>query len=96
MSSPPLRRDDRLSIPDFQTGLSAFATGARSHIARLPSTVARPARAIAFWLAIALPFLNSAFFVRGLATPAEAVAFLGLLATNLVALWIGHPHGHGS
>jgi len=54
--------------------------------------VTRPARAIAFWSAIALPFLSIALLVRGLSDTTDTVAFLVLLVANLVALYVGRSH----
>lgn len=54
--------------------------------------VARPVRAIGFWSAIALPFLYVPLLVTGLATAAELMVFLSLLAANVVAIALGHSH----
>ena len=47
---------------------------------------------IAFWLAIALPFLYVPLLVTGLVTH-YMEAFLLLILLNLVALIIGHQYG---
>lgn len=50
------------------------------------------ARAVAFWTAIALPFLYLPLLLSGLNSGATRVAFLALIACNAVALRIGHSH----
>lgn len=50
-------------------------------------------RAVAFWLAIALPFLYLPLLAGGLDGKAEAFAFVGLMVVNLVALVVGHEYG---
>jgi len=55
--------------------------------------VLAPITGIAFWSAIALPFLHLPLLLAtGLSDSATATAFLVLLALNVVALLIGHPH----
>lgn len=51
-----------------------------------------PVRAAAFWMAIVLPFLHIPMFAAGLETDADAIAFVGLLALNTVAVFAGHAH----
>lgn len=100
MSSPPLPSDSP-STPRWLPArrVNELAASARSMVpdpvAHGASTVTRPARAVAFWGAIALPFLNLGLLVRGLSDPSETVAFLVLLAVNVVALLVGHPHRSG-
>lgn len=53
--------------------------------------LARSVEAVAFWLAIALPFLYFPLVLNGF-TDQEAVAFAVLLAVNAVALVVGHDH----
>lgn len=53
--------------------------------------LARTVRAMAFWSAIALPFLYVPLLVRGLAGQ-EAVAFAALVVANVLALVVGHDH----
>lgn len=97
MSSPPLPSDGP-PVPGWSSParrVRRIATSARSRMPGLrtaASTAARPARAVAFWGAIALPFLNLGLLFRGLSTPSETFAFLALLAANVVALLVGHPH----
>lgn len=97
MSSPPLPSDGS-SLPEWPSPARRVARTVTSARSRMPglrtaaSTAARPARAVAFWGAIALPFLNLGLLLRGLTTPSETFAFLALLAVNVLALLVGHPH----
>jgi hypothetical protein len=59
------------------------------HGARL---VAAPLRFVGFWAAIALPFLYLPLLLGGL-TGGELLVFGALLATNALALVLGHSHG---
>lgn len=55
--------------------------------------VVSPITGAAFWAAVALPFLHLPLLVAtGLSTRSTATAFLVLLALNVVALLVGHPH----
>ncbi len=54
--------------------------------------VAAPLRFIAFWAAVALPFLYLPLLVGGLRGQ-QVTVFVGLLFANVVALVIGHEHG---
>lgn len=52
-----------------------------------------PVVALAFWAAIALPFLHvPLLLLTGLNQPAEATAFGTLLVANLFAIYVGHSH----
>lgn len=100
MSSPPLPSDWPSTTRWSPAGrrLNRLVASVRS-LAPDPGatleTVVRPARAVAFWGAVALPFLNLGLLVHGLSNPAETFAFLVLLAANVVALLVGHPHRRG-
>jgi len=52
----------------------------------------RPARRVAFWVAVALPFLLVALLARGLSNGTDTLAFLALIVVELVALVLGHSH----
>lgn len=54
--------------------------------------VLSPVRVLAFWAAVALPFLYVPLLMTGLENPATTAAFLALLACNAVALLVGHSH----
>lgn len=49
-------------------------------------------RRMAFWAAVALPFLHVPLLATGLDSPSVTLAFVGLLALNLLALLVGHRH----
>jgi len=51
-----------------------------------------PIRGVAFWIAIALPFLYMPLLVSGLRSSSVKLAFGVLVATNAVALLVGHSH----
>lgn len=53
----------------------------------------RRLRGVAFWSAIALPFLHIPLLVTGLRSTTTLVAFLALIAINVAALVVGQPHG---
>ena len=50
-----------------------------------------PVRFVAFWAAVALPFLYVPLLFDGI-DGGRAIVFLGLLAANAVALVVGHGH----
>ncbi|GCF14832.1 hypothetical protein Harman_27670 [Haloarcula mannanilytica] len=49
-------------------------------------------RGIAFWTAIALPFLYLPLLITGLNSGATRIAFVALVVCNAVALLVGHSH----
>jgi formate-dependent nitrite reductase membrane component NrfD len=51
-----------------------------------------PVRGIAFWIAIALPFLYVPLLASGLESSAVRLAFVALVVCNVVALLVGHPY----
>ncbi|MFB6202675.1 MAG: hypothetical protein ABEI98_11790 [Halorhabdus sp.] len=51
-----------------------------------------PVRGVAFWTAIALPFVQLPLLVSGLNQPTTALAFFALLAVNVFALYVGHAY----
>lgn len=55
-------------------------------------TLAKPIRIAGFWGAIVLPILYFPVLANGLSTSLEATVFLGLVALNLLALYVGHTH----
>ncbi len=61
-------------------------------LGRSLAVVAAPLRFVAFWAAVALPFLYVPLLVGGLEGQQLAV-FVGLLATNAAALVLGHEYG---
>lgn len=60
---------------------------------RVPTDAIRQLiQAVAFWSAVALPFLYLPLLLHGLETPRELAAFFGLLALNIVAFVLGHGY----
>lgn len=59
----------------------------------LSQLVFRPLKRLAFWSAIVLPFLHVSLLVSGLESRSMTLAFVALLALNVVAIYVGHPHG---
>jgi len=55
-------------------------------------SLAAPLRGLAFWAAIALPFLYVPLLVSGLESSAVRTAFAVLVAGNVVTLLIGHSY----
>jgi hypothetical protein len=53
--------------------------------------VVTPLHRLAFWAAISLPFLHLPLLVSGLESETQVVAFVVLLACNVLALLAGHP-----
>lgn len=59
----------------------------------LSTLLFRPIKRLAFWCAIVLPFLHLSLLVRGLESEQMTLAFISLLAFNVVAIYVGQPHG---
>lgn len=63
-----------------------------SRLVRLSlAVVVAPLRFLAFWTAVALPFLYVPLLVGGL-DGQQTTVFVGLLLLNAVALVVGHEH----
>ena len=77
-----------MSTTNPSTWLDEETTAARAAV----SAAVKPVRALAFWLAVALPFAYLPLLVGGIGTEAELVTFAGLVAANAVALLVGHDH----
>lgn len=58
---------------------------------KLSTFVVRPVRRIAFWAAIVLPFLYLPLLAAGLESQSMVLAFVALLVSNAVAIYVGHP-----
>lgn len=81
---PGAATDDEDAVPRNRTP---------SPLARLVSeSTPEAARALAFWIAIVLPFLHVPLLASGLETTGEWYAFIILLATNAAALYVGHGY----
>lgn len=52
-----------------------------------------PIRAGAFWSAVLLPFFALGLLASGLSTTTGYIAFVSLVAMNIVALVAGHGYG---
>jgi hypothetical protein len=59
----------------------------------LRNLVIRPIKQLAFWSAIVLPFLHLSLLVNGLESESTTLAFVALLAVNVLAIYIGQPSG---
>ncbi|MFB6108202.1 MAG: hypothetical protein ABEJ82_05085 [Haloplanus sp.] len=83
MSNTPSTATDRLPRPDDLR--DALPPGASLGL------VAAPLRFVAFWTAVALPFLYVPLLFGGL-EGGQTTAFVGLLLLNAVALVLGHDY----
>ena len=63
-----------------------------SSLSEASKHVLSPIRALAFWIAVALPFLYLPLLAVGLSSRARTGAFLALLLCNAAALLVGHEH----
>ena len=88
MSSPPTTQESRSSTP----GESAESENQERTLERFVPALADSIRKAGFWTAIVLPFLYVPLLVTGLSTATETGLFLGFLAVNLLALYVGHAH----
>lgn len=52
----------------------------------------RPVEALAFWAAVALPFVYLPLLYQGFDDTTGVLTFTGLLIANAVALYAGHDH----
>lgn len=75
------------SLTDFD---ALFGQVGRPSISQL---VVQPVKIAAFWAAVVLPFLHLSLLVAGLDSDSTTLAFVGLITLNVVALYVGHPHG---
>lgn len=87
MSSPSLHSESN-SFDEQDT----VRTRLLDVVERASSTALVQLRAAGFWTAIALPFLYVPILAYGLEEQHHLLAFLGLLALNLVALFLGRGH----
>jgi Flp pilus assembly protein TadB len=76
------------SANDLRTALHE----ARSNVSQ-PGSIRSSLQLFGFWAAIALPFLYVPLAVTGLNDGATILAFLTLLALNVVALFVGREYG---
>jgi len=66
---------------DILPSLSRYGAGLKSGITT-----------VAFWTAIVLPFLHVPLLVSGLQQSSVQLAFVSLVALNVVAVLLGQPH----
>lgn len=101
MSSPsipgdgpsPLSRSLPEAVPESVAEVLVATRQVLPRLAREGAdALTRPVRALAFWSAIALPFLNMALLFHGLSSTADTTTFLVLVVANLVALYVGHSY----
>lgn len=59
----------------------------------VPDSLVQPIKRLSFWSAIVLPFMHLSLLVVGLDSPSMVVAFVVLVALNVIALLIGHTYG---
>ena len=59
---------------------------------RLLRSLKGPAQFLSFWVAIALPFVHLPLLAQGLGDPDVTLTFVVLLATNVLALYVGHGY----
>ncbi|MFB6166085.1 MAG: hypothetical protein ABEJ31_13065 [Haloarculaceae archaeon] len=62
-------------------------------LARFGTEVKTSVSQVAFWAAIVLPFLHVPLLLTGVTDPSAQLAFVGLLALNVVAAVLGQSHG---
>ena len=68
-------------------------TSARSLLARYrDSPRTTPIQAVAFWLAVVLPFVHLSLLATGLTSRTATIVFVGLLVLNVVAVVAGHSY----
>ena len=63
---------------------------------RVTNSIKRPAQFLSFWIAIGLPFVHLPLLSQGLGDPSVTLAFVALLAVNVVALYLGHGYNQDS
>ena len=83
------------SAPDdrpLESTDDAEADGDEALLATLVPTVAASVRKLGFWSAIFLPIVYVPVLARGLSTSVDAALFLGVLALNLAALYVGRAY----
>ncbi len=77
-----------MSSPSSNDVMSALQTVGNAEYDR----VVDPLKGLAFWTAIALPFLHLPLLASGLGSRSQTMAFVALLTLNVVALLVGHPY----
>lgn len=87
------RTNDQPAFAGTSGGETSERGAVRSLYARYrDSPHTTPIQAIAFWLAVVLPFVLLSLLTTGLVGQTGTLAFVGLLALNIVALFAGHSY----
>ncbi|ADJ14721.1 hypothetical protein [Halalkalicoccus jeotgali] len=85
-----------MSVPSIHTDNTSGCADPEQptdHASRFDAAaLARPVEAVAFWSAIALPFLYLPLLVSGLGSTAQLTAFLALLAVHAASIVGGHRY----
>ncbi len=89
MASPPSLDDRRSANSNASDGRSGEDDGV---LERAVPGLARPIRAVGFWTAIVLPAVYLPLLATGLSSALEGGLFLGLIAGNLLSLYVGHAY----
>lgn len=63
-----------------------------SWVAQLSDLLRRPVEALAFWAAVALPFVYLPLVASGFESPTGALFFVALVVVNVLALLVGHGY----
>jgi hypothetical protein len=85
-----MARSEEMSTTNPSTQVNDTPSG--SWAAQFAKYLRQPVEALAFWAAVALPFVYLPLLFRGFDSATGAVTFLGLLLANFVALYLGHDH----
>jgi len=79
--------------PRMATRPTDISDAVRESGSAIGSGLRRPITGAAFWTAVALPFLHvPLLLVTGLSSSSTATAYAVLIALNVLALLVGHPH----
>jgi len=79
--------------PDYSADGTEESTAAEDH-GSLASAVSY--EAVGFWLAVTLPVPTILLLASGVSTVSELAAISGLLASNLLAFYVGHEYSTDS
>lgn len=90
-----LSRCIREQVPHMSSSSITDPRSLRNAVSGLsvPRLLARPLKQFSFWAAIVLPFMHLSLLATGLDSRSMTAAFVGLVALNVCALWIGHTYG---
>lgn len=79
---------------DEQEGIESRLDGGLSEALSSPAKhrTTRALRVVAFWTAVVLPFVVLFVLLSGLESTNDWLLFVALVASNVVSLYVGHPH----